>query len=76
MKSVWEKLERILELRYCFMIPCDSHGLQLVMKDIVDLKNLKALRAGSVFKQALEIVVFFYYSPLEYVRMQAKQIEK
>ena len=76
MKSVWEKLEQTLELRHCFMIPCDSHGLQLFMKDIVDPKSSKVPLAGEVFKSALEIVVFFHHSPLEYARMQAKQIEK
>lgn len=76
MKSVWEKLEQTPELRHYFMIPCDSHGLQLIIKDIVDPQNSKVPRVGSMFKQALGIVVFFYHSPLEYARMQAKQIEK
>ena len=76
MKSVWEKLEDTTELRHCIMIPCDSHGLQLVMKDIVDSKGSKVPRAGEVFRLALDLVVFFHHSPLEYARMQAKQIEK
>ncbi|KAJ6041452.1 uncharacterized protein N7446_010660 [Penicillium canescens] len=76
MKSVWEKLEATPELRHCFMIPCDSHGLQLIMKDIVDPKSSKVPRAKEVFRSALEVVVFFHHSPLEYARMQAKQIEK
>jgi hypothetical protein len=76
MKSVWEKLEDTPELRHCFMIPCDSHRLQLIMKDVVDSKGSKVPRAGEVFKSALELVVFFHHSPLEYARMQAKQIEK
>lgn len=58
MKSVWEKLEATPELRHCFMIPCDSHGLQLIMKDIVDPKSSKVPRAKEVFRSALEIVVF------------------
>ncbi|KAJ5191061.1 uncharacterized protein N7498_010046 [Penicillium cinerascens] len=76
MKSVWEKLKATPELEHYFMIPCDSHGLQLIMKDIVDPKSSKVPRAGEVFKSALAIVVFFHHSPLEYARMQAKQIEK
>lgn len=72
MKSVWEKLENTSELRHCFMIPCDSHGLQLIMKDIVDSKGSKVPRAVEVFRLALELAVFFHHSPLEYARMQAK----
>ena len=58
------------------MIPCDSHGLQLIMKNMVDPKSSKVPRVKEVFKPALEVVVFFHHSPLEYARMQAKQIEK
>ena len=64
------------ELRHCFMIPCDFHGLQLITKDIVDPKSSKVPRAKEVFRSALEVVVFFLHSPLEYARMQAKQIKK
>ena len=76
MKSVWQNLATTSELKHAFMIPCDSHGLQLIMKDIVDPKASKVPQAKEVFRTALEIVVFFHRSPLEYARMQAKQIEK
>lgn len=58
------------------MVPCDSHGLYLVIKDIVDFKGSKVPRAGEVFSSALDLVVFFHHSPLEYIRIQVKQIKK
>lgn len=70
-KSVWEKLGDTPELRHCFMIPCGSHGLQLIMKDIVDPKGSNIPRAGKVFRSALELPVFFHHSPLEYARIQS-----
>jgi hypothetical protein len=46
------------------------------MKDIVDPKSSKVPRAKEVFRSAIEVVIFFHHSPLEYARMQAKQIEE
>lgn len=76
MKAVWGILSEKPELKHAFMVPCDSHGLQLIMKDILDPNSSKIPKVKAVFKSALKIVVFFHQSPLEYARMQAKQNEK
>jgi Protein of unknown function (DUF 659) len=34
-RSIWRILQRQPGLEYCFMIPCDSHGLQLLIMDIL-----------------------------------------
>ena len=34
MRAIWRGLSNILNLRYCFLIPCDSHGFQLLIKDL------------------------------------------
>jgi hypothetical protein len=58
------------------MVPCDPHGLQLVIKDILDPKASKVPKAEEICKSALEVVIFFHISPIEYAGMQAKQVEK
>jgi hypothetical protein len=51
MRAMWKKLEQILALEHVFTVPCDSHGLQLVIKDL-----LKRPTIEMVFKDALQIV--------------------
>ena len=41
MQTVWNTLASTDELRHAFMVPCDSHGLQLVVKDILSLPSVK-----------------------------------
>lgn len=37
MRSLWEELHQYERFKYTFFIPCDSHGLQLLIKDIISL---------------------------------------
>jgi hypothetical protein len=51
MRSMWKKFEQILALKHVFTAPCDSHGLQLVIKDLLKRPTIEL-----VFKDALQIV--------------------
>ena len=37
MFSMWEELESYDDFKHCLFIPCDSHGLQLLIKDVLQL---------------------------------------
>jgi len=37
MFSMWEQFERYDDFKQCLFIPCDSHGIQLLIKDILHL---------------------------------------
>jgi hypothetical protein len=48
---MWKKFEQILALRHVFTAPYNSHGLQLVIKDLLKRPTIEL-----VFKDALQIV--------------------
>lgn len=35
-RKVWRRFQELPELRHMILVPCDSHGLQLVIKDLID----------------------------------------
>jgi len=35
MRSAWKEAAKDPRLAYVFFVPCDSHGLQLLVKDII-----------------------------------------
>lgn len=35
-RKMWRVLESDLKLKHVFMVPCDSHGIQLLIKDLID----------------------------------------
>src|SRR5579859_4021468 len=37
MFNMWEQLENYNDLKHCLFIPCDSHSIQLLFKDILNL---------------------------------------
>ena len=54
------KLQEALELKHVFCIPCDSHEIQLLVKDILtDIPQFKLLH-----DQAQAIAKAFKLSPL------------
>ena len=69
MFSIWEELRKSPDLRHCLCIPCDSHGIQLLVKDILAVSSLKA-----ILSQAQSIVKAFKKSPLQYARLRNFQI--
>ena len=36
MRSLWNQIQRTSELRHVFCVSCDSHGIQLFLKDIFE----------------------------------------
>lgn len=70
MLKMWKELRQFSELRHCFTIPCDSHGLQLLIKDILKLDSCK-----TTLQEAQCIVKLFKTSPLQHARLRGFQLE-
>ncbi|EGU76692.1 hypothetical protein FOXB_12797, partial [Fusarium oxysporum f. sp. conglutinans Fo5176] len=56
------------EFQHCFFSLCDSHGLQLLIKDILELPFFE-----EAFKNATLIVTFFKKSKLQLARLREAQ---
>lgn len=54
MKAVWRILEQKPMFEHTFFVPCDSHGLQLVVKDLINLQAIKP-----IFDAAAAVVRYF-----------------
>lgn len=50
-RAMWKKFEKIAALEHVITAPCDSHGLQLVIKDILQRPTI-----AGVWKAALQVV--------------------
>ena len=37
MSSMWTEMQKVVEFKQVFFIPCDSHGLQLLVKDLLEI---------------------------------------
>lgn len=66
MRATWKGLSLISEFQHCFFIPCDSHGLQLLIKDLLVEKKAKRGQPAIIptaiqrfFKKAYRIIVAF-----------------
>jgi hypothetical protein len=71
MRAVWDIMAidpRMLQAKTLF-IPCDAHGLQLLVKDIVE--NIPIY--SNLAKQTGTIVCFFHKSPLQYALLRHHQ---
>jgi hypothetical protein len=70
MMSMWDKLHANSATNHILTIPCDSHGIQLLIKDLLDLGGIK-----TVWKQANSIISSFRSSPkqLKYLRIIQKR---
>ena len=68
MFSVWELMRADNDFKHIFFIPCDSHGLQLLVKDILLLTSFKI-----ILDEAQAIVKAFKNSPLQLARLRAIQ---
>lgn len=56
MRSLWAKLKHKPQFNSTFFVPCDSHGIQLLIKDIL---TSKTLGVNETYKKAQKIVAFF-----------------
>lgn len=69
MFSMWEELESYEEFKHCLFIPCDSHGIQLLIKDV-----LKILAFSNIIDQA-QLVKAFRKAHLQYARLRENQLQ-
>jgi hypothetical protein len=70
MWAMWAELEISPKLKHCFFIPCDSHGLQLLVKDLLSLPFLK-----DIVDKGQCIVKSFRHAPLQDARLRQYQEE-
>jgi len=61
MFSMWEQLESYNDFKHCLFIPCNSHGIQLLIKDVLELPPF-----SSIVKQAQILVKAFRKAHLQY----------
>ena len=68
MFAMWQELERFTEFKHCLFIPCDSHGIQLLIKDLLQLPTFK-----EVSQKAQVVVKAFRRALLQYARLREFQ---
>lgn len=81
--SLWNKLQEMPELQHLFCIPCDSHGIQLLIKDILKISSCKlahdqaqiVIKVHSLYLLFL-IVKAFKNSPLQLSHLRAIQVQR
>jgi hypothetical protein len=71
MRAVWEDLRRLPSRKHIFCIPCDSHGLQLLIKDILTINPYDRL-----LEKAESVAAWFHRSHLQFKIFQEHQDPK
>ena len=69
MRKTWRILQHRESLRHVFFVPCDSHGLQMLIKDVLGLPWCL-----SVHQQASAITANFRHAPLQHEILREKQL--
>ena len=69
MFSMWEEFESYEEFKHCLFIPCDSHGIQLLIKDL-----LKIPVFSNIIDQAQNLAKAFRKAHLQYARLRENQL--
>lgn len=69
MRKIWRVLGHQESLQHVFFVPCDSHGLQLLIKDILNLPW-----CHSIHQRASKITTAFRRAPLQYEILREKQL--
>jgi hypothetical protein len=72
MGAVWRLLENNENMRHTLFVPCDAHGLQLLVKDL--LQHVPFFK--TTHQQAQSIATAFRSAPLQYSRLRAQQKRK
>ena len=70
MRAFGEVLVKIPETAHVIPILCDSHGLQLIIKDLLQLPSIK-----KIFDEASAIVSLFRHSLKQYAYLQVEQLK-
>jgi hypothetical protein len=68
MRNTWTRLEKQDLLSHVLFIPCDSHGLQLLIKDLLNQPGI-----AEVMRKAQAIVVGFHHAKKQYSILRSKQ---
>ena len=66
---MWGKLGHQPKFRHAFFVPCDSHGLQLLIKNLAEL-----LWFENVFKKANTVVSYFHKAEKQLAILRRHQI--
>jgi len=69
MLAMEQQLQLSDQFKHVFFIPCDSHSIQLLVKDILTIPRLK-----SILSNAQAIVSAFHKSPLQHAFLREQQI--
>ena len=70
MFAMWRHIRAYPELEHCFCVPCDSHGLQLLIKDILAIPQF-----NDILENAQAIAKAFRKAHLQYARLREYQIQ-
>ena len=70
MRKTHADLARMDKFRHCFFSLCDSHGLQLLVKDILQMECFKDISDSTAF-----ITTFFKKSKLQLARLRNEMME-
>jgi hypothetical protein len=70
MLAMGKQLQLSDQFRHVFFIPCDSHSIQLLVKDILTIPRLK-----SILSDAQAVVSAFHKSPLQHALLREQQID-
>lgn len=70
MRAVWSLVQNDTRTTHVFCIPCDSHGLQLLIKDLLSIEPFQTL-----LEQAQTIALFFRKAKLQYAILREHQMK-
>ena len=70
MFSMWSEMQKFVELKHVLFIPCDSHGLQLLVKDL-----LKILTFKNIMNKVQTVIKSFRSSLLQYAHLREFQLQ-
>jgi hypothetical protein len=68
MRGVWKKLEETEKTKHLFFIPCESHGLQLLIKDILETHPY-----SKILEKAQSVASFFHSAKKQYAILREEQ---
>jgi hypothetical protein len=71
MRNSWARLEEHLLLVHAFFILCDSHGLQLLIKDVLNSNPF-----CDIISKAQTIVTASYRALKQYAILRSKQVKQ
>lgn len=70
MRSFWSIMSKKLALESSFFIPCNNHGIQLLMKHISKLNWF-----STTLKPAQQIAIFFYKAEKQLAILREEQVK-